>query len=118
MPADRLHGIQRGHRLLEDHADVIATDLLHLLDRQCGEITSLKADAATKYLTVRLREQSCDGESGDALAATGLADNAKRLAAWYLEADAIDCGHAPGVGIKRGDEVFDLEDGAVHCLAL
>jgi hypothetical protein len=81
LPADGVHRIQRGHRLLEDHADAGAADALHLLRRQGREVEPVEQHLAALDAAHRLRQQAHDGEGGHALAAAGFADDAEGAAA-------------------------------------
>ena len=44
LPADRQHRVQRGHRLLKDHADVAAAHLAHLLVGKLQQVAPAKQD--------------------------------------------------------------------------
>ena len=43
---DGVDRIERGHRLLEDHRDLVAADLLHLLLGRVEQVPALEADLA------------------------------------------------------------------------
>jgi hypothetical protein len=45
--ADAEHRVQRGHRLLEDHADLVAADGAHLAVRHLQQVLALEADLAS-----------------------------------------------------------------------
>ena len=70
LSPDRLHRIERRHRLLEDHGDAVAAHLVHLIRRQRQQLLPLKADGARHHLTVGPGQQPHDGQRGDTLAAT------------------------------------------------
>ena len=77
LVADRKDGIQRRHRLLEDHRDLIAADRAELGRRQREQITSLELDqAAGQDMPGRLRNEPENRERRDRLAAPGFADDA------------------------------------------
>ena len=46
LHADREHGIQRRHRLLEDHADFVSANLSNVFPGQLEQILSLVDDRA------------------------------------------------------------------------
>src|SRR4051812_11778373 len=109
LPADGEHRIQRGHRLLEDHRDAVAAQIAHLGFAQLEQVASLVADRAADDAP-RGRHQSQDGKRADALAAAGLADDAKRLALRQAVADAVDGAHHAIAGEEMRLQVVDLED--------
>src|SRR5665213_1037679 len=47
LVTDGLRGVQRRHWVLEDHGDVVATDLVHLVVVERGEVTAHELDAPT-----------------------------------------------------------------------
>src|SRR5674536_242848 len=78
LPADAIHRVRRRHRVLEDHGDLLAADLAHVLVRETDQL--LPAEAHRAGDPGRLRQQAYDGETGDRLAGAGLADDAEYLA--------------------------------------
>ena len=46
LPADRQDRVQRGHRLLKDHADIAAAHLADLLVRKLQQVAAGKQDLA------------------------------------------------------------------------
>ncbi len=107
LKADGEHGIERGHRLLEDHRDAVAADLAHLLVGQVDEIASGEADMARRDAAVGLRHETHDRQCGDALAAPRLADDCQRLVALHGKADVAHGRMPAAAGAERGDEVLD-----------
>src|SRR5262249_4761356 len=103
MQVDRLadlppHGeqrVQRGHRLLEDHRNVVAADLLHLGLAELEEVAAIKPDRAADDATRRVGNEAQDRERGHALAATRLADHAQRLAVAHRIGHAGHGAHHP-----------------------
>ena len=73
--ADPQHGIERGQRVLEDHADACAADRLQRLRRHAQEL--LAAEARRAGDRGRPRQQAQDAEHADALAGAGFADHAE-----------------------------------------
>jgi len=86
----RLHRVERRHRLLKDHRNTVAANLVHLIRRQGEQLLSLKADGTRHHLTMGLGQEPHDGERGDALAAAGLADYPQSLARGHREADPVE----------------------------
>ena len=46
--ADRLQRVQRRHRLLEDHADIVAAQRAHAVFRRAEDVDAVEADAAVR----------------------------------------------------------------------
>ncbi len=53
LRADRLYGIERGHRLLEDHAYAVTADGAHVALGLGGEVLAIEQDAAGHAGSVR-----------------------------------------------------------------
>ena len=78
--AARVDGIQRGHRLLEDHRDFLAADRAHLLVGQRNEVAPLEQNPPLDDSAGRLRNQLQYRERRHALAAARFADHGQRFA--------------------------------------
>ncbi len=74
--ADGVAGVERSHGLLEDDADVVATELAHFADGNGGEVFSMEVDLPLNDAACGLGQQAGDGHGGDAFAAARLADDA------------------------------------------
>src|SRR3954470_12156952 len=83
--AEREHGIERRHRLLKDHRDLIAANRAHLAHIEIQEILTLVENLAAHNLPGRARDEPHDGKAGHALPAAGLTHNAKSLAWMNVE---------------------------------
>ncbi len=77
--ADGQHGIERRHRVLEDHRDRIAANPPHLRLAELQQVASLEQDPAADDAARRGRDQAQHRERSNALAAAGFADDAQRL---------------------------------------
>src|SRR4051794_4790774 len=108
LAPDRQHRIEAGHRLLEDHADVVAADVAHRALGQRQEIAALKPDRAGD-LAGRLGDEAQDRVRGDGLAAAALADDRQRLALLDLEGDAVDGAVDAVRGPEMGLQILDVE---------
>src|SRR3546814_12769889 len=58
----------------------------------------------------RRRDQAHDRQGGDALAATGLADDRQRLARPHMERDVVDSLHDAAPGVEPCLQDVDLEN--------
>ena len=95
--ADVPDRVQRGLRLLEDHADPVAADPLHVLVGQLEQIQIVEHHLA-RLDAARIGHEPHDRQAGHALAAAGLADEAHDLAAVDVEVDAV---HGPDDAVAR-----------------
>src|SRR6185437_511364 len=113
LVADREDRVERGHRLLEDHADAGAAQPPHraLVERQ--KILAGEAYAAGGDARRRLGQKPHDRQGGDALAAAALADDAEHLALGDLEADVVDGGDLAASAGEDGSQVLHREQ--AHC---
>ena len=89
LPADGEDRVQARHRLLEDHGDLVAADLVHFVHGQLGQILTVEEDLAGVNIAVAV-EQTENAHGRDALAGTGFADDAEHLARVKRIADAVD----------------------------
>ena len=80
LAADREHRVERRHRLLEDHRDVVAADVAHFPFGQVEQIGALEADRAFDDAAWRRGDEAHDRQRGDALAAARFTDHRERLA--------------------------------------
>src|SRR5262249_24546125 len=106
LPPDRQYGVQRRHRILEDHRDLLAAHRPQRPVALPDQIASLEHGLARLDPAVP-RQQTEDCERGDALAAAGLADDAERLAGGYVEGDAVDRVHRTAARPETDTEVLD-----------
>ena len=100
LAAHRQQRVERGHRLLEDHRDVVAADALHFAFAELQQIGAFKADCAADDPPRRVGDEAQDGQRGHALAAPGLPDDAQGLAAAHGIGDAVDRPHDAAGGEK------------------
>jgi hypothetical protein len=105
--------VQRGQRVLEDHRDLLAADLTHLLVGEREQVAPLEEHLAAHARVVEAREPH-DGEAGDALARARLAHDAQRAPLLDRVGDAVDGLHDAVVGVEPDGEVADLEQRAAH----
>ena len=87
--ADGQHRIEAGHRLLEDHGDVVAPDLLHRLLGKRQQVAPLQRDPPLDAAGAA-GEQAHDRQRGDALARAGFPDDGERLLRVDVEADVAE----------------------------
>ncbi len=90
-------GVERGHRVLEDHRDPVAAHRLQPRLRGAHEILSVEEDAAAGDAP-RLRHEAQQREAGHALARARLAHHAEDLAAIDRERDLVHGAHEVALG--------------------
>jgi hypothetical protein len=107
--ADRVHRVEAGHRLLEDHGDLAAAKVQHLSFCHGQQVTALEEDRAAVDPARGPGYQLKHGHGRHGLAAAGLTDQSQGLAGVDGQAHAVDRLH-PAAGHIEGDgEVGDLE---------
>ena len=105
LPLDRVERVERGHRLLEHHGDVVAAHLAHLVLVGGDQVLALEQDAAGRVMRGRVGQELQDRQGRDRLAGAGFADERHRLAGHDVERDAVDREHVaarPGGRRRRG----------------
>jgi hypothetical protein len=105
--ADGVHGVERGHRLLEDHADAVAADRAHLPVGAGRELLAFEADAA-RHLRA-FGQQAHHGHHRDRLAATRFADDAQCVAAIERKAHVAHGIGGAAMRVQKHREIFDFE---------
>jgi hypothetical protein len=91
LETDRDDRVERGQRVLEDHRDVLAAPVPHVVVGQCEQVGALVVDGAGD-LVAALGEQPHDRQRGHRLAASGLADQTDGLSGAHREAHTV---HGP-----------------------
>ena len=102
--------VERRHRVLEDHRDLVAPDRRHLLLAEVGDVTAVEGDDAFRHVTDS-RQELHDRKSRRRLSASGFADEPDALARVDVERDPRDRLHVRGAQVELGVEVLDFEDG-------
>ncbi len=94
-------GVQRGHGVLEDHADVAAPILLQFFAGHFEHVFIRKQDLRA-FLDdgLSLGKQAHDGFGGDGLAAAGFAYKAQGFAAVQMKADVADGPNFACIGVE------------------
>ena len=105
LPANGKERIERGHRLLEHHADALAAHPVQITRGKRQQIAPLE-----QHLTGRLaigRQQAEGGIHDLAFARAGLPDNGHGLAGMNLQIDAAHRLHRPGGGAETNPQSTD-----------
>jgi hypothetical protein len=101
---DRVQRVERRHRLLEHHGDVVAADLAQLVDTCLQQILALEQDLAGGMRGRRIAEQPQDRQRGNRLARAGFAHQGHGLAGPDVEGHAVDREEVlPALGEGHGE---------------
>ena len=106
-----LHGedrVQAGHRLLENHGNLVSADVVHLLGADFGKILTVKGDSTAGNVAVGI-QQTKHAHGGHTLTGTGLAHNAQGLAGHNGIGNVIHGLHRAVSGFEESLEVLDLK---------
>ena len=88
LPSYGLYGIQRCHGFLEDHRDLAAPDLRHVLLAHVRKALPVKENVASGDQR-GIRSNTEDRERGEALSGARFANDTEDLALLQVEADAF-----------------------------
>ena len=112
-------GIQRGHRLLEDHSDLLTTDAVDLTNGHLSDVVILsdavltlsrKADRAGSDLTLGTLQQTHNGHAGHGLAAAGLAHDTHGHILGNIEGNTVNGLHHTLLRVEVGVQILDLQN--------
>ena len=111
--ADPVDGIQRRHRVLEDHRDLVPADIAQARLRHGQDVLTLVEDLALERRVLVARQPE-ERHGRHALPRAGLADDPEHLAALEREVDAVDRSHEPVFGRESDLEALDLQQWFGH----
>ncbi len=112
LAADGKHGVKARHRLLEDHADLVAANAAHLALGKFQEVLALEADRACD-LCRRFWNEPQNRHGGHGFPTTALADHGKRLAFVHMKRNAVDGAINAILRAEMRLQLFDLEQGHI-----
>ena len=116
LPPDGEDRVQRRHRLLEDHSDLVAPDRPHQVLRRLGKVDlgarALVEDQPTPgNLATPELHQPHQRQRRHRLARPGFADNTNRLPGEHLERHVLDTGDRSITRLEFHPQVLDAGDG-------
>ena len=122
LPADGEHRVERGHRLLKDHADFIAANAAHRLLRALRQIgfaalAPVEQQPAAGDLAAAELHQPHQRQRRDRFAGAGFADHADRFAGIYVERQIGDPGNRTVAGLKGDAQAVDPGNRLIEHLA-
>ena len=113
LPADGVAGVQRGHRLLEDHGDVAADEFSPRAGGEFQQVGAVEAEGVGGDFSGE-GDEAHDGEHRHAFAGAGFADDGEKVAFRDGHVDAVDGAEAAAGGGEFDGEVADFEEGHPH----
>ena len=90
LVADCEYRIERGHRLLKDHSDILAAHGAHLRLIKSEQVDAGELDLSLRNPTGRSGNQPHERQRGNGLAAARLADDRQRLVRAERKADPVN----------------------------
>ena len=111
LALDRVQRVERGHRLLEDHADAAAADGAQEAVVAADQLLAVEADAPGRVRRQGIGQQLQDRQRGHRLARAALADDGQRAAAVEREGSVADGVECPLAGAEGHAQILDLEQG-------
>src|SRR5882724_7103512 len=114
LRADRQRGIERGHRVLQHHGDLLAAHAPHLRRALLQQILSVEQHASADDLSGRLRNEAHQRQARHRLPGSRLAHEGQRLTGAQREADAVHRLRDAPAGEEVRLEVFDDQQGWGH----
>jgi hypothetical protein len=111
---DRQHRIERGHRVLEHHRDVVAAQAPHVAFADLQEVAAAVAHGARGEPRRSARVQPQDRERGHALAAAGFADHPEALALGDVERHILDGVGPAAIAAELDSQIFDRKQRLGH----
>ena len=100
--------VERGHRLLKDHRDLIAPQAPQPCRRCLRQIFALEQDLPARNAP-HGRQQTHQRKRSHRLATAGLADKTDALAAFECEGNIIQNGNGAGTGGELNAEIADVQ---------
>ena len=107
--ADLVDRVEGGHRILEDHRDIVTANVLHLFLGHLKDGAAAIANVAALDLSRRHRDKTHDGHGGHGLTGTGLTDDTQGLATIERVRHTIDSANDAVLGMEIHLKVIDLE---------
>ena len=100
------HRVQGGHRVLENHGDIIAAHMLQFLFAHFQDFFPIQDDRSVGNHARRVRHQVQDGECGRCFTRAGFTHQPECTFLPDTERDAVDGAHDAVIRIKADNKVF------------
>jgi hypothetical protein len=109
LVTDGVHRVQAGHRLLEDHRDLVAADAAHLALALLDQVLALEQHLTARDASRGNGDEAHDRQAGHGLPRAGLTDDGEGLALVEVEAHTVDGLDRAFIGIEVGLQVDDVQ---------
>ena len=103
-------GVERRHRVLENHRDAFAADGARLGGRAVQQVHAIEHRGAAFDASGRLGDETHEREARHGFARAGFADDAEDLAAFEMEADAVHRAINAAARVKISAKVGDRQN--------
>ena len=114
LPLDGVQRVERTHRLLEHHGDVVAAHPPQRPLVGLQHVLAVEDDLAGGMAGGRIGQQADDRQCRHRLAGPGFADDRQRLAPPDLEGDVVDRQRRGATLVECNGEIADGEEGRGH----
>src|SRR5687767_2009235 len=105
---DGVDRIQRRHRILKDHRDIVAADVSHPIIGRGRQLFALES-YGPRHDFSRQRDQSHDRERGDRFTRARFANQPEQLTFIDVETDVIDSLYKTAASREMCSEIMDFE---------
>src|SRR6516164_998563 len=112
LKTDGQYGVEAGHRLLEDHGNLVAPHAAHIFLAQGQELMVRKGDVALNPSVDR--QQAHDRQCGDTFARARLADDSHGFAGGNVEGEIADRRLPRSIEPKRYGKIANRKHGGCH----
>ncbi len=102
-------GIERGHRVLEDHGDAFSTDFAELSLGNGEQVGSFQKRFARMNAAGRLRNEAEEGVAGDGFPRSRFSDDSQGLPFLHGERNVLNGMDYAIAGVETGGEIPDVE---------
>ena len=106
LEANGVAGVERGHRVLEDHCQVLADDLPALTGAQLEHVVAVEVQRVGGH-DAGVLDQAHQRHHGHGLTRPRFADDSQHFAFFHAQVQAVD--HRDGGGVAEADvEILDF----------
>ena len=112
--ADHHHRIEMSHRVLKDHADRLAADVLHFRFAERHKVDTVDDGRASNNAGTTARQEANECPAGHGFARAALAHQTQHFALFELERQAIHCPDCTLRGLEIDGQVFELQQRRAH----
>src|SRR5262245_55153305 len=114
LPLDRVQRVERRHRFLEDHGDVVAAYLAKGLLVGMEQLLTLEADLAGRMRSCRIGQELHDRERRDRFARSRFTYQRQCLTLGDRKGYVVHGGYVPAVLSESDRKIADIEEWRAH----